>query len=167
MQWSQVSKVRNSDLPLYQYDIRDLAGAQPESRAHYSIIWRLIMRDILPVAVNHPWRFIEASYRMEDGGSGILFKNSKQEYIDAIPPVRIFNGHLSEEVDILGLALDMGEIGESEMQTSWDEIVSAYSKIILKSALDAGLPEAVDDSHRPFTFQILCYDTLVLEHEIT
>lgn len=166
MQWSKVSKARTTGLPLYEYSIRDLAGNRQDCRKEYSTIWNLIIRDVLPIAAAYPWRIIEVNFRMEDGGSGILFKASDQEYIDAIPPVGISNGILRDEVDRLGLALDIGEISESEMQKSWDEIRLAYSQLILETALDAGLPGKVDEAHRPFSFQILCYETVILEHEI-
>jgi hypothetical protein len=166
MQWSKVSKVGKTDLPLYDYNIRDLAGTRQDCREQYSTIWQLIIRDVLPVAASYPWRVIEAYFRMEDGGSGIHFKASEQEYIDAIPPVGISNGILCDEVDRIGLALEIGEISESEMQRSWDAISLAYAQIILESALDAGLPGKIDEAHRPFTFQILCYESVILEHEI-
>ncbi len=123
----------------------------------------MFISDVLPLVDALSWSCIAASFRLEDGNSGIYFEAADGKLIAATPSVGISNTFMADEVSQWTAMEFMGEKSDDEIGLAWEEAKRDYAQLIISSARESGLGSAVGIAHQPLTVRVYCYDEVLIE----
>ncbi len=159
MSWSRVYKSQPEGILTFEYEIPEHTSEE-DVKPYFIELWELFIKDVLPEARVQEWHTIWTYFRPEDGGGGIGFQKKDGDYIDGIPvvDVRHWNlvSHLTQE----------GHDHDELLKSWWENGRMEYANILIQASVEAGLPAAVDDEHKPFGLAVMCYEDVIIEKTI-